>query len=198
MMRTNIFFFVILTGLLLVSCDNGSNRLKWRRQHLARIELTLSCNTTHSIGVGVKNTCLANAIVARGKVKNIVVGVFRGNKILIVQNLTNPKFDGINEVACFLADSTPYTNCTAVVVANILSSSAITALKSATSKADFLAIRSSLKLPADGEGSVADFPLSGNIVNRNNGNSLLFTLVPGASTSGLSVELSRMFFQHNN
>ncbi|MCI1682656.1 MAG: hypothetical protein LKI39_08890 [Bacteroides sp.] len=192
-MKAGIFFTVLLSGLSLLSCEGCSHRLKCEG-HTSRLELTLGWNAS---GAGNQGNAINNS-AARGKVRNIIVGVFKGEKVLTVQNLLNPNIGGINRVTCPLTDSFPCAGCTAVVVANVLSSSAITALKSATFRADFLAVQSSLILTT-GTHQLADQPpLSGAVVDAEHGNRLTFTLAPGVTTSGLSVELSRMALQKRN
>lgn len=187
-MKADIFFTVLLSGLSLLSCGSCSHRQKWERQHTSRLELTLGRNTS---GAGTRSN-VVNSFAARGKVKNIIVGVFKGGKVLTVQNLIDPNMRGINMLDCPLKDSSPYMDCTAVVLANILSSSAITALKNATTKADFLAVQSSLEITADTHPLPHQLLLFGPVVDARHGNSLIFSLVPGVTTSGLYVELNSM------
>ncbi|MBP1614030.1 MAG: Major fimbrial subunit protein (FimA) [Bacteroidetes bacterium] len=195
-MKKSIYLIATLCVVVFSSCSNdGDSSSESVQGQTAKIELTLTGSTTTRT-VSSTNP-VTGVATAEGTVNNIVVGIFNASdEVLTVQSITSPGVGSgdanKNTITCPLTGTATVT-CSAVVVANVPDAT-VTALKSTTTKALFLAEAISLEdATASGDDQVStNLPMSGGVIDSNNSDAETFTLTPGGTTTGLSVEVVRM------
>ncbi len=192
-MKTSIYLLAALGVGLLASCSSDSitPQIEPGQSQTARIEVTLTSNNT---GTRVNGSTLpVDGAADEQKVNNIVIGIFKGEEVLTVQDITGPSVSAANTITCPLTGMSDVT-CTGVVVANVPASS-ITALKNSTSRTDFLdktiSLEKATSTNSDGTAPQlsANLPMSGDIKETTVSS---FSLTPGGTKTGLSVQLTRM------
>ncbi|TWV14415.1 hypothetical protein FQ707_04520 [Bacteroidaceae bacterium HV4-6-C5C] len=197
-MKTSICLLAALGGALLASCSSDSitPQPEPGQNQTARIEVTLTGNNT---GTKANGSALpGDDNTGEQKVNNIVIGIFKDSdgSIVTIQDMTAPKVGtgdaNKNVITCPLTGTSAVT-CSAVVVANVPASS-ITTLKSSTTKTDFLGQTISLsESTVSGNVQIStNLPMSGDILDTGNSNASTFSLTPGGTKTGLSVQLTRM------
>ncbi len=196
-MKTSIYLLAVLGGSLLASCSSDSITPQPEPGQTARIEVTLTGSNTGTRANG--STLPVDGAADEQKVNNIVIGIFKNSdgSIVTIQDLSSPKVGTTdadkNVITCPLTGTSDVT-CTGVVVANVPASS-ITALKSSTTKTDFLSKTISLEkaTSTNSDGTApqlsANLPMSGDIKETTVSS---FSLTPGGTKTGLSVQLTRM------
>ncbi|TWV14421.1 hypothetical protein FQ707_04550 [Bacteroidaceae bacterium HV4-6-C5C] len=191
-MKKSIYLLAAFGGALLASCSNDSTTSQPAAQGQARIELTLTGNTA---GTRANNGSLpTDGPSDEQKVNNIVIGIFdNSGNVISVQSVSSPNVGtgdaNKNVITCPLNGSSAVT-CSAVVVANVPASSA-TELKTSTSKNLFLGktiLLSESTVSSDIQVST-NLPMSGDVKD---GSVSTFSLTPGGTKTGLTVELTRM------
>jgi len=194
-MRKSIYLIAALSTGLFASCSSDSVPSEPAGQGQARIELTLTGNSTGTRANGA--SLPTDDASGEQKVNNIVIGIFNNSGgVLSVQDVSTPKVGpgdaNKNVITCPLTGTSAVT-CSAVVVANVPASS-IAALKTSTTKTDFLekTITLSESTVSSNVQVSTNLPMSGDIVDSSNSNAATFSLTPGGTKTGLAVQLTRM------
>ncbi|MCI1683038.1 MAG: Mfa1 fimbrilin C-terminal domain-containing protein [Bacteroides sp.] len=196
-MKKSIYLVIALCMTVFSSCSSDDDSSSGSLQgQTAKIELTLTGSNANTRASGADP--VTGVATAEATVGNIVVGIFKDENVLVIQEVSSPSTNSANTITVPSVKGT-ISDCTGVVVANVPAAS-LSALKSATTKSLFLGETISLQNATtldgsdeddDGDGDVqvsTILPMSGEVKD---GDATTFSLT-GAGTTSLAVSLVRM------